>query len=207
MSIHGPRRLRHAAAAALGALTVAVAALGTPAVASGPTVTVTPSRELTDQQVVSVSGSGFPPFTQVQMLECAGTMAKPPKDDRACQGLTLSAVVTDVGGSFTNSATDPSHRSHGYRIFALPRRAFSPYPPVCNATSPCLLYVGLQQNDFSQPHVFVPFAFAGAPSAAGNSWLPATAAVVVALLAAAVLVVARRRRHPDVARMTGADRA
>lgn len=178
-----------------GALVITAAP---PASAGGPSATIAPSTGLNNLQIVTVKGSGFPPDSRIQILECAGTALRPPKDNNACQGLTLNTeAVTDLRGQFVNEPHDPSGKTGGVRIFTLPRKSFSPYPPKCDATDPCGLYVGVQETDFSQPHTFVPFFFAGAPSreGGGSSDVPVAVVAVLAVLAigGGAVVVARRR--------------
>jgi hypothetical protein len=174
---------------------IAVLALASPAVGdSGASAVVTPATGLHDGQIVSVTGTGFPPLTRIQIIECAGTAAQPPKNSQFCQGDTLnSSALTDENGAFKNSLTDPTHVSHGYRIYVLPHTVFSPYPPDCGPhTSPCGLYVGVTSNDFTQPHVFLPISFAGSSGGAAGSLWPWIIVVLALVLIGGVLVWRRR---------------
>jgi len=175
--------------------------------ASGPTATVTPSSGLSNLQVVTVKGSGFPPYTRMEIMECSGTLANPPKDNTPCQGLTLNTEsVTNLKGAFVNEPKDPSGLTGGYRILTLPQKKFSPYPPDCDKTHPCGLFIGVDETDFTQPHLFVPFSFAGAPGqkSAGSSSAPIAIAVVVVLVLAGVafVVLRRRRSHRAISTWT-----
>lgn len=204
--------VRWCAALALVACMV-VGGVVAPSEAAGPTATVEPATGLADLQVVTVRGSGFPPTSRIQIMECSGTLAKPPPDDLSCDGTTLNAqAITDDHGSFLNSKSDPSGSTHGFRMFSLPRAGFPPSLTTCDRSHACLLYVGVEQTDFTQPHAFVPFAFAGAaiPGASTSSssssatWiLVIVAAVVVVLLVAGMGVWLRRRRRSEDASITG----
>lgn len=178
-----------------------------PASAGGPTASIVPSTGLVDLQVVTVTGSGFPPNTRIEIMECAGTVQKPPKDNSTCQGETVdNRAETDAKGSFVNEPHDPSGHTFGYQILRLPRPRFARFV-VCDLTHPCGLFVGEDETDFTQPHTFVPFQFRGETAAAGQTSssgsdggaIAAAAAVVVVLVAAALLLVMRRRSRSTVA--------
>jgi hypothetical protein len=171
---------------------------GAPARGATPTATASPSSGLVDEQVVTVTGSGFPPNQRVQIEECGGTKAKPPRDNTSCQGLTINGqAIADANGRFTNAASDTSGATHGFRVFVLPHAGFPQTPPACDAHNPCVLYVGVEVSDFNQPHVFVPLAFKGAPAGRGGSaWIWIVVAVVAAVVVAGLVIVMRRRSRP-----------
>lgn len=162
--------------------------------AAAPEAALTPHSGLSDLEVVAVRGSGFPPYARIQLMECAGTSRKPPKDNATCQGNTMLAnAVTDANGAFVNAPNDPSGRTHGYRILSLPRPHFPQFPPFCNAKAACVLYVGVDQNDFAQAHTFVPFTFAGAATG-HRPPIYGIAGVVLGVVALTVVAVWLRRR-------------
>jgi hypothetical protein len=148
--------------------------------ASSAGVTMSPSGPYRGGQSVRVSvgpNSLFTPHLRVIMLECAdpgGSTANLPTSVKQCDGNTVQgdSVIVQADGSFSESA---------YTVFSLPNQALAEDPsgqPVCNATSPCVLYVGLNQEDFTQPKVFsTPFVVtpvSGAtPSGSSNSGTPA----------------------------------
>lgn len=158
---------------ALGFTSMVIARGGMPAGAAGPVASVTPAAGLADGQRVTIRGSGFEPFTRIQILECVGTAKRPPKDNHECQGLTLdSSAMTDGAGSFVNSPDDPTRRTHGYRVVTLPKPSMTPLGPRCGTADPCGLYVGVQETDFARPHVFVALGFAGARAHTAGSRVP-----------------------------------
>ena len=145
--------------------------LGTagPAGATGTaSVTISPAAsggQYQTGQTVSVTvgpNSLFAPNTRVVILECAdpgGSVADLPTGFIDCDGNTIQGdtVMVQANGSFAESS---------YTIYALPNRALgesSTNIPVCSATQPCVLFVGEDQNDFTQPKVFSkPFTVSGA---------------------------------------------
>jgi len=156
-----PSRVRWIVAGAFG-LMAAVTGLGwqvAPAGAATPTVAVTPSApagQYRNGQTVTVSvgpNSMFVPNTRVVILECAdpaGTAADLPTSLSNCDENTIQGDTVSVhaNGSFSETA---------YTVYALPNSALgeqATWQPVCNATQQCVLFVGEDQNDFTQPKVF-----------------------------------------------------
>lgn len=137
-------------------LAASAAWLPTAGAASGAEVTVSPSGPYHSGQTVRVSvgpNSLFTPHLRVVMLECAdpgGSAANLPTSVKQCDGNTVQgdSVIVQADGSFSEST---------YTMFSLPNEALAEEPsgqPVCNSSSPCVLYVGLNQEDFTQPKVF-----------------------------------------------------
>ena len=135
-----------------------------------PPLTVSPHGNLTDGQTVSVSvapNDYFAPHAAVHILECAdpeGSVANLPKDDTTCDGNTIQGGTLLVGAD--GSFSDPS-----YPVYLLPSQQLGEQTndqPICNQSHYCVLYVGLDQNDFTQPKVFsAPFLIA--PSTATST--------------------------------------
>jgi hypothetical protein len=166
---------------ALVGVAVAVAFFPGRGVAATPVVTITPSAgasgrdSFTDGETVTVSvanNSIFKPGAKVNILECAdpnGTEANLPKDIGSCDGLTIQGdtVLIQPGGAISFP---------GYTIYRLPSLILgeqSNAQPVCDGTDECVLYVGENQNDFTQPKLFSsPFTVS---AAAGASSLPPAA--------------------------------
>jgi hypothetical protein len=155
---------RHHGRLALAATVVAVIGLATPArAADGPTATITPSTGLTNGKVVTVTGSGFPPSDAIVLTECAGTVADPPTDAISCDGNTTDASANaDIRGNFVN-APGANNGSNGYTVRAVGMNGVLGI--TCDATHPCVLYVGVQLDDFSQPHTFVDLQWAASVTA------------------------------------------
>ncbi len=133
--------------------------------AAGLTITPSPSDwTFTNGQTISVSmgpNKVFTPFLRLNIIQCAdpgGTEANLPTSFVACDGNTIepNSVIPKADGSFTEAS---------YTIYKLPNTSLgepSTSTPVCDATNPCVLYVGEDQNDFSKPKVFShPFVVSG----------------------------------------------
>jgi hypothetical protein len=133
-----------------------------PAAFAAASGTATPSTGLHDAQILSVSGSGLPINATVQIMECQGTSATPPSDNTSCDGSSLDTQAsTDGSGAFINAAGDANGDS-GYKVYALgtPGSTFPSSAVHCDPTHSCVLYVGVDQNNFSAAHTFVDIAFA-----------------------------------------------
>jgi hypothetical protein len=138
---------------ALACVVVTVAGTSVPALATtSPTASVTPATGVADGQTVTVSASGLPPNHAIQVEECAGTVDNPPTDNTSCDGVTLdSSTDTDAGGAYTNT---------GYTVYTRPSSLLpSPATITCDAGHPCVLYVGVDQNNFSSAHAFAALTF------------------------------------------------
>jgi len=164
----------------LGALLVSVVAAlgaGSGAAAAASGVTLTPGGPFTDGQAVTVAvgpNSVFTPNAKVNILECAdpgGSTANLPTDDSTCDGNTIQGETVIVHGDGSISAP--------YTIYQLPSSALGEQPnfqPVCNQSSPCVLYVGQDENDFNQPKMLsASFTVAGG-AATSTPTTPPTAA-------------------------------
>ena len=173
-----------------------------------PSATMIPSNGLVDGQVTTITATGFDPYAAIQVLACQGTVAAPPKDSTACEGVTLdSSGYTDAHGNYRNTPGDPTGDTSGYRIAALPSAQFKTVSIRCGPADPCVLYVGQQFNDFAKPHTFIPMAFKGATPASQSG---GTAAVLeggigLLLVVAAVAAVWQRRRRQTAELRPGLD--
>jgi len=193
------------AVALAGALSVATSAL-----AVAPAATASATTGLVDGQVIGLSGTGFTPNHQLQVIECVGTASVPPKDQTSCEGLSLdSTSFTDRAGSFVNGPKDPTHQTHGITVYEIPGPEVTEASIKCGPRAPCVLYVGDDYHDFTYPHVFIPLQFGTvttAPVASVTTPRPShgasgavTTFLVVAVLGSAggaVWWVLRRRRAP-----------
>jgi hypothetical protein len=122
-------------------------------------VSVSPASGLTDGQIVALHATGLPAEHTIQVEECAGTLSTPPPDNTACDGLTLDTQAgTDASGNYVNAPG--ANGSSGYLVYSRPSPLLnSPTTIICDATHPCVLYVGVDQNDFSKPHAFAEIRF------------------------------------------------
>jgi hypothetical protein len=161
--------------------------------ATAPTLSINPSPSsgpYHDGETVSIavgSNSEFAPYSRIEILECAAPHGQLPVDDTTCDGNTVAdhSILVNKDGSFSDSS---------YPLYALPNSVLGEQSndvPVCDATSECVLYIGQNQNDFTQPKVFsAPFtieassgansstATTQASSAPGASTTPNTGAAV-----------------------------
>lgn len=143
------------------------------AASSDPSATLTPADGLTNGQVVTVEGSGFPPSDQIIIIECGGTVANPPADATSCDGTTTdSNTSVDIRGHFTDAPSAASGTT-GYTVKTIGKGAANAAP--CDAANPCVLFVGVDLNDFGRPHTFVPLNFAATASASPAASTPAAA--------------------------------
>ena len=180
-----------------------------------PTASITPGRGLVDRQVVTVKAAGLPPNTNIEVLECGGTVDAPPNDALSCDGYSEDATgYSDIRGNFIDTPGDRSG-TYGYRVLILPSALEHGAIVSCDARHPCVLYVGVNINDFKQPHTFVPLDYAStavgsipgpqtkaaafrkaASGTSGTSGVWIAAIVMAAVLAVVGLALFRRRIGP-----------
>lgn len=72
------------------------------AVAPSPSVTVTPSTGLRNEQKISVSGKSFPKKTALVIVECSSGVLK--GQSAACDAAHLVSVTTGADGTFTKTS-------------------------------------------------------------------------------------------------------
>ncbi len=143
--------------------------------------------------------------SNINVLECAAPNGVIPTNTAACDGNTIQGptVLPNPDGSFTLT---------GYTVYALPDSISlgeGSGGPVCGNTlaTECILYIGNNQNDFTQPHLWSqPFLISangtdsganpgdGTPEVPFAVLLPLSA---MGLLGATVLI--RHRRKARVA--------
>ena len=115
-----------------------------------PTVTVSPSTDLVDQQAVQVAGLGFTPGATVALLECpAGSSAV-----GACDFSTILIVTADPTGAIATPYK-------AVRVVTVDGSSLD-----CAAPAACSLSAG-NVDDFAQ-RTLVPIAFAGLSTAPGG---------------------------------------
>jgi hypothetical protein len=166
-----------ASAGAICLLSGSVLALvWTPGVAAAatPSVTLTPAPAKgtygnAENVTVSVgANSMFAPNSRVSIIECAdpgGAAAHLPTSLSGCDEDTIqgNTVLVQSDGSFVE---------HGYTLYSLPNATLgekATWLPVCDPTHQCVLYVGENQDDFTQPKIFSqPFAVTSTASTGTN---------------------------------------
>jgi len=145
-----------ATGAGLVAALVLLGLLAPPAGAASPSLTITPpSGGHPYQNGVSLkiavgANSSFAPNSRIVIIECAAPKGSLPVDDTTCDGNTVQSgsVLVNADGSF---------QVPSYTLYSLPNNALGEAPdsePVCNSSAECVLYIGQDQNDFSQPKIF-----------------------------------------------------
>jgi hypothetical protein len=154
-------------AAAVGVSTIAsfVGMVAFAPNAFAATASASPSTNLHDAQILSMSGSAFPDNATIQIEECAGTVASPPTDNTTCDAFSLDTQATSDGsGSFVNAPGDAAGDT-GFKLYTLgvPGSTRPGSTIRCDFTHACVLYIGVDQNNFSSAHVFVDLAFAPPP--------------------------------------------
>ena len=212
---HVARRVLVSVAATAAAGTFAALAFTSPASAAGPasgdivpnaaqttgTVTASPFDSGQNIKVVIPANSAFAgSHSAINILESAAPNGVKPTATTACDGNTVQggSVIPNADGSFTLS---------NYPVYTLPDSVTlfeSPGGPVCGNTlaTECILYIGNNQGDFTQPHLWSqPFLISangndlGANPGDGTPEVPMAILLPVSamgLLGAAVLI--RRRR-------------
>ena len=125
--------------------------------ASAPTLTMSPDPGHPYQSGTSISisvgpNARFTPYSRIEILECAAPKGILPVDDTTCDGNTAQygSVLVGADGRFDLQA---------YTIYSLPNSALGEqanHAPVCNRSEECVLYVGQDQNNFTQPRMFSP---------------------------------------------------
>jgi hypothetical protein len=153
--------------------------------ASAPSVALTPlpkSGAYENNQTITVAvgpNSLFHPGARIVIIECAdpgGDAAHLPVSFDTCDENTVQGDTVSV-------ATNGSFSEPSYSIYSTPNSAFgepADWQPICNATNQCVLYVGENQNDFTQPKLFsVPFAVSGTAASAAAPASVATTATTV----------------------------
>jgi hypothetical protein len=124
----------------LGAVAVPLAA--TQAHAATPTATASVSTNLVNNQVIKISGSGFPAKDSLYLVECSGV---PDKTGAQCDTSALGNATTNASGAFTNAPFKVVAGAVG--------NGFCP----TKTPGQCLLTVTDQKNTAVIPLGFAPF--------------------------------------------------
>jgi Bacterial Ig-like domain (group 1) len=127
------------------------------------TGTVAAGTPYSSGQSVNISvpaNSVFNSTIGVHILECAAPNGVDPTDPASCDGNTIQGptVLPAADGSVSFSTAGGA-----YTLYALPDSLSlgERDGPACNLTNECVLYIGTDQSDFTQPHVWsAPFYIA-----------------------------------------------
>ena len=110
--------------------------------------------------VVLPTNTLFAPTKNLNVLECAAPGGVPPTNPADCDGLTINSPTLKPNAD--GSVNFKTKTGQLYPVYALPDANLgegSSSPVVCNLTNECVLYIGQNQNDFTQPHVWSPGFF------------------------------------------------
>jgi hypothetical protein len=160
ISVVGVRRAAYVSGLVLAAFAL-LSSWGSPgalAATTTPVLTISPSSgshpyENGESVGISVGpNSRFTPYSKIEVLECAAPKGVLPVDDSTCDGNTAQAgsILAAANGSFRDST---------YTLYRLPSSALGEqnnHLPVCGTSEECVLYIGQNQNDFTQPKMFSP---------------------------------------------------
>jgi hypothetical protein len=180
-----PRKL----VAVAGAAVVSLVALTGPAHAASP-VTLNPASGFFSGETIEVKvgpNAVFTPGAGINIIECAVGASSA----NNCDGNTIQADTILAG-------TDGSFDYKNYTVFSLPNSIFGASAIKCDSSTPCILYVGQNQNDFTAPKMFSdPINIAAQPPTQTPEVPYATLLPLAALclFGGAYLVLRRRRRH------------
>jgi hypothetical protein len=120
-----------------------------------PSGTYTAGTPFASGQNVNISvpgNSSDPVFAEgagINIVECAYPGTLPTNPDQ-CDGNTIQGSTVTAGADGAISYSD-------YTVYSLPNSALGETAcgtPVCNLSNACVLYIGENQNDFTQPHVW-----------------------------------------------------
>jgi Putative Ig domain/Bacterial Ig-like domain (group 1) len=144
--------------------------------------TVTPGTPFSSGQTISIqvpANTALNPNSSVVVVECAAPGDVLPTQTNACDPLSVQGdtIIPASNGSFTYN---------NYQIYALPDAISLGETPSsavhCDLSHPCVLYIGNNYNDFTQPHFWSqpffisPNADDGGKSPGDGSAMPATPA-------------------------------
>jgi len=154
--------------------------------------------EFRPKEIVEIkvpANSILQPVQEANILMCAdpgGQASNLPIDGTSCDGESMNT------GPSLNIGTGGTVDERRYMINTLPT-SIEPNDdiPVCNATHACVLYVGQNQNNFEQPHVWsAPFYVGTGVDAAGTSGVVmgsgsgSSAPLIIGVVAAALALLA-----------------
>jgi adhesin/invasin len=142
------------------------------AAAVSPFTTGIPFASGQNINVVVPANSVFNSTTGIQIAECTAPNNVIPTDPAACDGSTVNgpSLFPNADGSVDYHA----FTGQDYPVYALPDSISlgeAPGGPACSLTVPCILFIGVNYNDFTSPHVWSQFFFV--QPASGDNGQPA----------------------------------
>jgi protocatechuate 3,4-dioxygenase beta subunit len=174
-----------AAAATFGLVEVASAAPTNGSTVLGAAAAVTPFTPATpfssgqNINVVVPANSIFSANTNVNIVECAAPGGVVPTDPAACDGNTINGPT--LKPNTDGSINFQTKTSTLYQVFALPDANLGETAGgvTCDLAHSCVLYIGDDQGDFTQPHVWSQ-AFFVTPNATDSGVNPGDGSAPVA---------------------------
>jgi hypothetical protein len=139
--------------------TVLAAAAGTAAAAAVPPTLSITRGPYHDGQLINLSvgpNHYFQPYSRIIIIECAdpgGKSKNLPTNVQGCDGNTVqgNTVLVQRNGSFSE---------RGYQVYALPNASqlgeTTDARPVCSGKHSCVLYIGQNQEKFTDPKIWSP---------------------------------------------------
>jgi hypothetical protein len=129
--------------------------------------------------VVVPANSIFSPTTNINIVECAAPGGVVPTDPGACDGNTINGPTLKPNAD--GSINFQTKTGTLYQIFALPDANLGETSGgvTCNLSNSCVLYIGDDQGDFTQPHVWSQ-AFFVTPNATDSGVNPGDGSAPVA---------------------------
>jgi MYXO-CTERM domain-containing protein len=126
------------------------------AVAQAPFTAGTPFSSGQGVNIVIPANTVLTPGANILILECAAPGGVLPVDSSSCDGNTTNGPSEQVNAD--GSINFLNDTGTLYTLYALPNLHSlgeqTNHLPICNTSNACVLYVGQNQNDFTQPHFF-----------------------------------------------------
>jgi hypothetical protein len=180
---HVARTVGISVAAAAVAGTFSIIALAGPAGAAGPNsgdtvptaatpvTPFTPGTPFSSGQNINVvvpANTIFSPNTNINIVECAAPGGVVPTDPGNCDGNTINGPTLKPNAD--GSINFQTKTGTLYQLFALPDANLGETGGgvTCDLSHQCVLYIGNNQGDFTQPHVWSqPFYITPNPTDSG----------------------------------------
>jgi hypothetical protein len=124
------------------------------AAAVSPFTAGTPFSSGQNINVVVPANTIFSPNTNINIVECAAPGGVVPTDPGNCDGNTINGPTLKPNAD--GSINFQTKTGTLYQLFALPDANLGETGSgvTCNLSNPCVLYIGDNQGDFTQPHVW-----------------------------------------------------
>jgi hypothetical protein len=137
----------------------------------GTITTGTPFSSGQAIDIVIPANSVFVQTASLHIVECSAPRGVIPTDPSTCDGNTIQG--TSLSPKADGSVDLEAQKGLLYNVYALPDLPSlgESSGPVCNLTTECIIYIGYDYNDFTQPH-FWSSPFYVAPNATDSGANP-----------------------------------